>query len=126
MTFTSNITHIEQDFTHLPVNTSIPYIFDPPKVQQDKCFQEFLRGEIRCQNFINQDLTFLQPSVLYVTQPEENSILPEAITIEVSSSTHQVNDFNQEWNVNYLPVPPVEALYDRNRGNNRTARIQPV
>ena len=46
VTFTSNITHIVQDFINLPVNTSIPYIFDPPKVKQDKCFQEFLRGEI--------------------------------------------------------------------------------
>ena len=65
VTFTGNITHIVQDFNNLPVNTSIPYVFDPPKVQQDKCFQEFLRGKIHCQNFINQDLTFLQLSVLH-------------------------------------------------------------
>ena len=46
--------------------------------------------------------------------------------MEVSSSAHQLSDFNQEWNSNCLPVPPVEAIYDRNRGNNRTAPIQPV
>ena len=126
MTFTGNITHIVQDFINLPVNTSIPYIFDPPKVQQDKCFQEFLRGKIRYQNFIDQDLTFLQPSVLYMTQPEENIMPPDAITTEVSSSAHQVNDFNQEQNSNCLPVPPVEVLYHKNWGNNRTAPIQPV
>ena len=67
VTFTGNIIHIVQDFINLPVNTSILYVSDPPKVQQDKRFQEFLRGEIYCQNFISQDLTFLQPSVLHVT-----------------------------------------------------------
>ena len=53
VTFTCNITHIVQDFINLPVNTSIPHTLDPPKVQQDKQFQEFLRGKICCQNFIN-------------------------------------------------------------------------
>ena len=67
VTFTGNITPIVQDFITLPMNTSIPYIFDPPKVQQDKHFQEFLRGKIHCQNFIDQDLTFLQLSVFHVT-----------------------------------------------------------
>ena len=126
VTFTGNITHIIQDFINLPVNTSILYTFDPPKVQQDKHFQEFLRGEICCQNFINQDLTFLQPSVLHVTHPKEDSILPEAITTEVPSITPQEGNSNQELNANCSPVSSVEVLYDRNRGNNRTAPIQSV
>ena len=126
MTYTGNITHIVQDFINLPVNISIPYIFDPPKVQQNKHFQEFLRGKIHCQNFINQDLTFLQPSVLHVTQPKEDSILPEEITMEVPSIAHQESHSNQEQNANSSPVSSVEALYDRNRSNNRTAPIQPV
>ena len=126
MTFTGNITHIVQDFINLPVNASIPYILDPPKVQQDKQFQEFLRGKICCQNFINQDQTFLQPSVLHVTQPKEDSILPEAITIEVPSITPQESNSHQELNANCSPASSVEVLYDRNRSNNRTALIQPV
>ena len=126
MTFARNITHIVQDFINLPVNTSIPYIFDPPKVKQDKHFQEFLRGEIHCQNFINQDLTFLQPSLIHVTQPKEHSILPEKITTEVPPVAHQENNSNQEQKANSSPVPSVEGLYDRNRSNNRTASIQPV
>ena len=108
------------------MNTSILYIFDAPKVQQDKCFQEFLRGEIHCRNFINQDITFLQLLVLHVTQPKEDSILPEAITTEVPAIAPQESDSNQEWNANSSPDSSVEALYDRNRGNNRTAPIQPV
>ena len=108
------------------MNTSILYIFDPPKVQQDKHFQEFLRGKIHCQNFINQDLTFLQPSVLHVTQPKEDSILPEANTTEVPYIAPQESDSNQEQNANSSPVSSVEVLHDRNRGNNRTAPIQQV
>ena len=61
-----------------------------------------------------------------MTQPKEDSILPEAIAIEVPSITPQVSDSNQEQNANCLPVPPVEVLYDRHRGNNRTVPIQPV
>ena len=116
--FAGNITHIVQDF-------GIPYIFDPPKVQQDKHFQEFLRGEIHCQNFINQDLTFLQLPILYVTQPKD-SILPEEITTEVPSIAHQESDSNKEQKANSSPVSSVEVLYNRNGSNNRTAPIQPV
>ena len=124
--FTGNITHIVQDFINLPVTTSIPYLFNPPKVQQDKCFQEFLRGKIHCQNYINQDLTFLQPSVLHVTQLKEDSILPEAITTGVPSITPQESNSHQELNANCSPVASVDVLYDRSRGNNRKAPIQPV
>ena len=84
------------------------------------------RGEIQCQNFINQDLTFLQPSVLHVTQPKEDSILPEAITTEAPSITPQKSNSHQELNTNCSLASSVKVLYDRNRGNNRTAPIQPV
>ena len=108
------------------MNASILHIFDPPKVQQDKRLEEFIRGKIHCQNFINQDLTFLQPSVIHVTQPKEDSMLPEVTTTEVPLITPQENNLHQELNANSSQVSSVEVLYDRNRGNNRTAPIQPV
>ena len=126
MTFTGNITDIVQNFINLPVNVSIPHIFDTPKVQQDKPLEEFLRGKICYQNFINQDLTFLQPSKLHVTQPKEDSILPDVTTTEVPPITPQENNSHQELNTNSSQVSSVEVLYDSNRGNNRTAPIQPV
>ena len=61
-----------------------------------------------------------------MTQPKEDSILPEAITIEVPSITPQESNSNQDLNANFSPVSSVETLYDRNRGNNRTAPIQQV
>ena len=95
------------------MNVSIPCIFDPPKVQQDKQLEEFLRGEICYQNFINQDLTFSQLSVIHVTQPKEDSILPEKNTIVTLPTATQENNLPQEQNENSLPVLPAEALYDR-------------
>ena len=61
-----------------------------------------------------------------MTQPKEDSILPEAITTEVPSITPQESNSHQELNTNCSPASSVEVLYDRNRGNNRTAPIQPV
>ena len=73
-TFTGNITYISQNIINLSVYANIPCIYDLPKVQQNKQLEEFLRGEIHCQNFINQDLTFLQPSVIHTSQPKKDSI----------------------------------------------------
>ena len=61
-TFTGNITYIPQNIINLPVYANIPHVYNPSKVQHDKQLEEFLRDEIHCQNFINQDLTFLQLS----------------------------------------------------------------
>ena len=92
---------------------NIPHIYDPPKVQKDKQLEEFLRGEICCQNFIDQDLTFLQPSVIHASQPKEDSILPERNTIAVPPIATQENNSPQEQNTNSPQVLPAEALYDR-------------
>ena len=77
---------------------NIPCIFDPPKVQQDKQLEDFLRGKICCQNFINQDLTFLQLSVIHVSQPKEDSVLPEKNTIAIPPTATQENNLPQEQN----------------------------
>ena len=59
--------HLLATLLILPLYASILYIFDPPKVLQDKLLEEFLRGKLHCQNFTNQDLTFLQLSVIHAT-----------------------------------------------------------
>ena len=73
------------------------------------------KRQIHCQNFINQDLTFLQPSVIHVSQPKEDSILPEAITTEIPTITHKDNNLHQELNPNSSPVLSVEVFYNRDR-----------
>ena len=77
---------------------NIPHIYDPPKVQKDKQLEEFLRGEIHCQNFINQDLTFLQPLAINASQSKEDSTLPEKNTIAVLPITTQENNSPQDAN----------------------------
>ena len=61
-----------------------------------------------------------------MTQPKEDSILPEVITTEVLSITPQESNLQQELNASSSQVSSVEVFYERNRGNNRTAPIQPV
>ena len=97
----------------MPLYANIPCIYDPPKVQQDKQLEEFLRGEIHYQNFINQDLTFLQPSVIHASQPNEDSILPERNTIAVPPTVTQENNSPQEQDTNSPQVLLAEAFYDR-------------
>ena len=109
-TFIANITHISQN---LPVYTNIPHKYDPPKVQQDKQLGEFLRGEICCQNFINQDLKLLQLSVIHASQPKEDSTLPERNTTAIPPITTQGNNLPQEQDPNSLKVLQAEVLYDR-------------
>ena len=75
---------------------NIPHICQPAKVQQDKQLEEFLRGKIRCQNFINQDLIFLQPSVIHSSHPKEDSILPEKNTRAILPTAIQENNSSQE------------------------------
>ena len=108
---TSLIFH--RTFINLPVYANIPHIYDLLKVQQNRQLEKFLKGEICCQNFINQDLTFLQPSVIHASQPKEDSILPEKNTNAIPPITTQENNSPQEQDANSLQVPPAEALYDR-------------
>ena len=91
---------------------SLSHIFDPPKAQQDKLLEEFLRGEICCQNVINQDLTFLQPSVIHATQSKKDHTSPEKKTIAIPPTATQGNNLSQEQIENSSQVSPAEALYD--------------
>ena len=64
VTYTANATHIIPTFPNLPVTISTLQISDAPRLHGDKQLEEFLIGEEHCHNFINQDLTFLQPSTI--------------------------------------------------------------
>ena len=88
-------------------------MYDLPKIQQDKQLEKFLRGKIHCQNFINQDLTFLQPSVIHLSQPKENNTLPERNTIAVPPIETQENNPPQKQDINFKQAFVAEALYDR-------------
>ena len=126
MTFTANITHIITTFTNLLVTVNTLHISDAPRLHRDKQLDEFLIGEIHCCNFINQDLTFLQPSTIYETTTQEDSILPEPNPIEVPLNITQETNQPQEEDSNPSQASLAELFYDRMRITNRPAPIQPV
>ena len=95
-------------------------------MHRDKQLEEFLIAEICCHNFINQDLTFLQPSTIYETATQEDSILQELNQIEVPLNTSQENNQPQEEDSNPSQACRAELFYDRMRITNRPAPIQPV
>ena len=72
--FVANATYIILTFPNLPVTVSTLQILEAPILYQHKQLEEFLIGEEHCHNFINQDLTFLQPSTVYETTTLEDSI----------------------------------------------------
>ena len=85
---------------------NIPPTYKLPKIQQDQQLEEFLSGEICCQNFINQYLTFLQPSVIHAPQPKETKVLLQEKTTEISPIDSLENSPLQDRN--FHPVPLVE------------------
>ena len=126
MTFTANSTHIIPTFTNLSANFNTLHISDAPRLHRDKQLEEFLIGEIHCHNFINQDLTFLQPSTIYETTTQEDSILQEPNQTEVPLNTSQETNLPQEEDSNPSQASLAELFYDRTRITHRPAPIQPV
>ena len=110
----------------MPVTISTLQIFDEPRLHRDKQLQEFLIGEERCHNFINQDLTFLQPSTLYQATTQEDSIPPESNLTEIPLNTSQEINQPQEEDSNPPHASLAELFYDTTRIANRPAPIQPV
>ena len=89
-TFTANATHIIPTFTNLPVTVNTLHISDLPRLHRDKQLEEFLIGEKHCRNFVNQDLTFLQPSTKYETTTQEGSV-PQSQTFKYLSGNQLVS-----------------------------------
>ena len=110
----------------MPVTISTLQISEAPILHQDKQLEEFLIGEECCHNFINQDLTFLQPSTVYETTTLEDSISSASDSTEVSLNTVQENNQPQEEDINSPHSSLTELFYDFIRIVNRPAPIQPV
>ena len=68
-------------------------MFMTPQLQQ---LQEFLDGEECCRNFINQDLTFLQPSTIHHKTDADDSQSIASDSTDTSILTGIENDQSQE------------------------------
>ena len=68
-----DIIYAAQNFHNPPVTVSTLQAHDTPIVYRDQQLQEILNGRERCYNFINQDLSFFQPSAVYcMTDTDDN------------------------------------------------------
>ena len=76
-------------------------------------------------DFINQDLTFLQPSVIHTSHPKENKTSSQGNTIEISSiGTIENSPLHEQDKDPQLTCSA--ALDDRSQSINIVAPIQPV
>ena len=126
VTYTVNATHIIPTLPNLPVTVSTLQICDAPRLHRDKQLEEFLIGEEHCRNFINQDLTFLQPSIIHEATTQEDSIPPESNLTEVPLKTSQEINQPQEEDSNPPHASLAELFYNTTRIANQPAPIQPV
>ena len=95
-TYIADTVYAAQNFHNLSVTVSTLHAYDTPIVHRDEQLQEFLDEEECCDNFINQDLSFLQPSAIYhMTDAEDNQSIATDST-DKSILTVIENDQSQE------------------------------
>ena len=110
----------------MPVTVGTLHISEAPILYRDQQLQEFLIGEECCRNFINQDLTFQQPSTVYDTMELEDSISTASDSTDASVITVRENNPPQEEDSN-SPHSSLTALsYDSISTDNSAAPVQPV
>ena len=96
VTYIANAIYIVPTFPNLPVIVSTLQISEAPILYWDQQLQEFLKGKECCHNFINQDLTFLQPSTVHKITELDDSISSASDSTEESVITVQENNQLQE------------------------------
>ena len=126
VTYIANATHIVPTSSNLPVTVNTLQISEAPILYQDQQLQEFLIGEECCHNFINQDLTFLQPSTVYEIPELDDNISMALDSTDISVITVQENAQLQEEDSNSPHSSLTELSYDPTRTDNRPAPVQPV
>ena len=87
VTYIANADHIVPTFPNLPVTISTLQISEAPILYWDQQLQEFLIGKECYCNFINQDLTSLQPLTVYETRELDSSISTASDSTDVTVIT---------------------------------------
>ena len=97
-TYIADIVSAAQNFHNPSVTVSTFHVHDTPTVYREQQLQEFLDGKEHCHNFINQDLSFLQPSAIYhMTYAEDNQSIASdssdqsVLTVIENDQSHEVD-----------------------------------
>ena len=118
-TFTPEIGHILPLVSKSDICVDIIPISEPPQLQRDTQLEEFIKSDICCKNFINQDLSFLHPSMVFSTEDFENQVTPEQVANKPSLSSPNGDITN-------LLTPPEIPIHNRSRPLGQPTPIQPV
>ena len=118
LTYVANAIYPVPSFLNLSVTVSTFHILDASLLYWDQQLQEFLNSEERCCNFINQDLTFLQPSMVYEMTVSDDSLSTASdstdasvITVKENNSSHEVDRNSSLTSVTALFDDPVNIDY---------------
>ena len=111
MTYVANVIHPVPSPPNLPVTVSTLHISEAPILYWDQWLQEFLVGEECCRNFINQDLTFPQPSTVHEMTVLNDSLSTVSDSTDASVITVQENNPPHEVDSNSSPTS-LTALSD--------------
>ena len=95
-TYVANVIYPALSFPNSLVTVSTLHIHDIPLLYQDQQLQEFLDGKEHCRYFINQDLTFLQPSTVYETTASDDSQSTASNSTDASIITIIEDNSSQE------------------------------
>ena len=95
-TYIADTIYAVHNFYNPSVTVSTQHVYDTLIIYQDQQLQEFLDGEEHCCNFINQDLSFLQPSTIYHTTDAEDNQSIASDSSDESILTVIENDQSQE------------------------------
>ena len=104
-------------FPNLSITVSTFHILDTPLLFQDQQLQEFLDSEECCNNFINQDLTFLQPSTVYEMTVSDDSLstvsdsTASVSTVKENNPSQEVDSNSSLTSVTVLSDVPVNINY---------------
>ena len=126
VTNVANAIHIVLSLLNFPVAVSTLHISEAPILYQDQWLQEFLVGEECCCNFINQDLTFLQPSMVYEMTVSDDSLSTASDSTDASVITVQENNPSQEVDSNSSPTSLTALSDDPISTDNSLTLIQQV
>ena len=125
VTYVANAIHPVSSLENLPITVSTLHISEAPILYWDQWLQEFLVGEECCHHFINQDLTFLQPSMVYEMTVSDDSLSTASDSTNASVITVHENNPSQEVDGNSSPTLLTALSYDPLSTDNSLTPIQP-
>ena len=103
-TYVANAIYPVPSLLNLSVTVSTLHILDASILYWDQRLQEFLDSEECCHNFINQDLTFLQPSTVYEMTATDDRLSTASDSTDASVITVKENNPSQEIDTNPSPT----------------------